>query len=213
MTRCPYSFPARSKRAMLAAIRDMGNPYWEGHTCYPFSWNVKAPYPFPMTAAELNPFHYDGGAFDAGLDAAWEKAWESGDRFNWMVEDMRDRADEYSTWPGDDGGSFKFQFVGRQGGHMVLESAFGFKLKGLTLAEMVEDIMPDWPLANIRRLYRALVCMTADFAPDKVREEYAHAIAYERFTWEEEQQEARAASAAAFAAELEASRPGMYQPA
>lgn len=71
MTKCPYSFPARSERAMLAAIRDMGNPYWDRHTCYPFSWNVKAPWPFPMTAAELAPYHYDGGAFDAGLDAAW----------------------------------------------------------------------------------------------------------------------------------------------
>lgn len=213
MTRCPYSFPARSKRAMLAAIRDMGRTYSERHARYPFSWNVKAPWPFPMTAAELKPYHYDGGSFDASLDAAWAAEWESGERFNWMVGDMRERADEYSSYPGDDGGSFKFGFAGRSGGHLVLESAYGFKLSGLTLAELVEDIMPDWPLAEVRRLYRVLVCMTADFASDKVREEYAWAIAFQRYQWEEEKRDEKAASGAAFAAELEASRPDMYQPA
>lgn len=213
MLKCPYSFPARSKRAMLAAIRDMGNPYWERHTCYPFSWNVKAPYPFPMTAAKLNPYHYEGEAFDPSLDAAWEAEWESGNRFDWLIEDMRRGADDYSSYPGEDQGSFRFGFAGRQGGHMVLESAFGYKLAGLTLAELVEDILPDWPLAEIKRLYRALVCMTADFAPDRVRETYAHAIAFQRYQWEEEKRDERAAHVAAFAAELESSRPDMYQPA
>ncbi len=213
MPRNPYRFPARSKRAMLAAIRDMGRQYWDRPDCYPFSWNVKAPWPFPMTAAELNLYHYEGDTFDARLDAAWEAAWEADDRFEWCVEDMRSRADEYSTWPGDDQGSFKFAFAGRQGGHMVLVSAFGFKLEGLTLAELVEDIMPDWPLWKVKRLYRALVCMTADFAPAKVREAYADAVAFLRYQWEEEKQEERAAHVAAFAAELESSRPDMYQPA
>ena len=163
---------------------------------------MKAPYPFPTKAEELNPYHYEGGSFDASLDAAWEAEWEDGDRFNWCVEGMRDRADEYASYPGDDQGSFKFHFVGRSGGHMVLESAFSFKLKGLTLAELVEDILPDRPMWEVKRLYRALVCMTADFAPDTVREEYARAIAYERFIWEEEKQGERAAHVAAFAAEM-----------
>lgn len=213
MTKCPYKFPARSKRALLAAIRDMGRPYWERPHSYPFSWNVKAPYPFPMKAEELNPYHYEGGTFDASLDAAWEADWEDVDRFNWCVESMRDRADDYSTWPGDDQGSFKFEFAGRSGGHMVLVSAFGFKLEGLTLAELVEDIMPDWPLWEVKRLYRALVCMTDDFSRDNVRIAYADAVAVQRYQWEEEQRDARAASVAAFAAEMESSRPDMYQAA
>ena len=210
MARCPYKFPARSRKAMLAAIESMARPYWDHGTAYAFSWDVKAPFPFPQSAADLNPYHYEGGAFNAAWDSAWEAELE--ERMGWIIERMRDRADEYSTWPGDDQGSFQFAFAGRQGGHMVLTHAFGIKLGGYTITELLEDRMPSGNPENVKRLYRALVCMTADFSRERVRDAFAYTVAFERLQWEEERQMAAQAAHEAYAAELTASRPDMYLP-
>lgn len=193
--KCPYKFPARSRKAMVEFMESIGSYYERPHR-YPFSWNVKLPYcPRSNEARTLNPFHPDGGQFAPALDDAWQAEMES-DYFDCrIIEDMRSGLDFYSVWPGVDQDEFKFSFAGRQGGHLILESAYGISLAGFDLESLL-DVQTDWGVdespytfAEVRRLYRAIVQMDSDFSAEHVRDAMLHAIAFQRAQWEEEQAE------------------------
>ena len=114
--KCPYRFPARSRKAMVAFMESIGGYYERPHR-YPFSWNVKLPYvPSANTARTLNPFHPEGGQFAPTLDDAWQAEMESDGFAYRLIEDMRSGLDFYSVWPGVDQDQFSFSFAGRQGG-------------------------------------------------------------------------------------------------
>lgn len=209
--KCPYSFPARSRAAMVAAIVAIARPYYDRPQRFAFSWNVKAPWPVPVTASQLAP--YAECALDPALDSAWEaECSDSIDRFRWLIEDMQRPfiEGEYCTYPGDDAGAFSFGFYGRQGGHLCLESAFGLRLEhiGDIEEELSDPAQTDFKF--LRRLYRALVVMDSDFSREKVREAFAYAWAWQRQQWEEDTKAERARVNAAIAADYEASRPDMY---
>jgi hypothetical protein len=212
MNKAPYSFPERSRAGMIRAIERIASPYYERHTGrFLFSWNVKLGYGSRYnSAAVLN--QYADSPLDSALDDAWQEELESNQyRFDWLVEVMRREVEDYSTYPGTDQGAFEFAFCGRQGGHMCLVSAFGQDMTGdiddfcAALADPEET-----PFSDLRRLYRALVCMEQDFSPSKVLGAYCYALAFQRSQWEEERREERKAANAATAAEYVASRPDMY---
>lgn len=193
--KCPYSFPARSRKAMVEFMESIGSYYERPHR-YPFSWNVKLPYcPRSNEARTLNPFHPDGGQFAPAQDDAWQEVMES-DRFDYrIIEDMRSGLDFYSVWPGVDEDQFEFSFAGRQGGHLILESAYGINFAGFDLESLL-DVQTEWGVdespytfAEVRRLYRAIVQMDSDFSHKRVRDAMLHAIAFARYQWEEEQAE------------------------
>lgn len=215
VNRCPYIFAERSRAGMIRAIVRIAAPYAERYQpAFLFSWNVKLHHGLPMTAAELAPHYDESGAFDPALDSAWEAECEgNSSRFEWLIEDMRRPYvdGEYCTYPGDDQGQFQFGFYGRQGGHLCLESAFGRDLRG-DIDDLAAELASreEWPFADLRRLYRALVCMDSDFGPDKVRKEAAYQWGFQRAQWEAEKRDERAAANAVYAAELEASRPDLY---
>lgn len=214
-SKSPYSFPARSRAAMIAAIEAIANPRSYDHRRWPFTWNVKLPYvPDLYTAERLNPEHYEGGTFDPSLDSAWEAEMQ-GESFDYhLIEDMRRQVEDYTDYDGND--SFKFHFNGRQGGWLVLEEAFGIKFADFDLSELSEGRTYDgypFRFETIRQLYRALTVMDHDFRPEAVRAEMIHQVAFMRLQWEEDRQAEREAANEALAAELEGSRPDMYQPA
>jgi hypothetical protein len=170
--------------------------YYERPHRYPFSWNVKLPYCSRSNEARtLNPFHPDGGQFAPALDDAWQTEMESDYFDSRIIEDMRSGLDFYSVWPGVDENEFKFSFAGRQGGHLILESAYGINFAGFDLESLL-DVQTEWGLdesaysfAEVRRLYRAIVQMDSDFSSEHVRDSMLHAIAFQRAQWEEEQAE------------------------
>lgn len=195
MSKCPYHFPARSREAMIQAMESIGG-YYESGRRFAFSWNVKLPYcNRDNEARTLNPFHPEGGQFAPALDDSWEKEMQS-DGFDWrIIEDMRGAVDFYSVWPGVDEGRFRFSFAGRQGGHLLLESAYGVDMSQLDFDDM-RDVKTEWGIERsewsfpeIRRLYRAIVQMDSDFSRDRVHDSMLHAIAFARYQWEEEQAE------------------------
>jgi hypothetical protein len=206
--KAPYSFPERSRAGMVKAIEAISSPYYDRPRSFAFSWNVKYPRGIDVTANGLAP--YAQAPLDPALDDAWQGESEKPERFDWLLEDTRRDVDEYSTYPGEDQGAFEFGFYGRQGGHLCLESAFGFDLSNMDdLAETLRD-PAETSFKDLRRLYRALVCMDSDFSRAKVRDAFAYAWAWQRMIWEEETKAERAHVNAAIAAEYEESRPDLY---
>lgn len=206
MAKHPYSFTARSRAAMLAAIGDIANRRYYDHVAWPFCWNVKLPYVPDSNEAEcLNPYSYDGTPFNPAWDDAWQGEME-GEWFDYnLIEDMRrSSVENYTTYDGDEP---ELTFGGRSGGWLILESLNGRKFRNLDLADL-EDA-EEWPFADLRRLYRALVVIDRDFAPDRVREAMLSAIAYQRGQWEESRREAESARNAAIAEEIQESRPDL----
>ncbi len=206
-----YSFPERSRAGMIRAIERIASPYYERRSGrFLFSWNVKLGFLVDDSAKGLAP--YAESPLDPALDDAWSAALES-DSWRWgcIAEDMGRDVEDYCTYPGNDQGQFSFGFYGRCGGNLCLESAFGQDMTGDIddFTAMLAD-KEETPFSDLRRLYRAIVCMDSDFSRAKVRESYCHHLAFMRQSWEEERREERAAYSAAFAAELEASRPDMY---
>lgn len=205
MAKCPYRFPARSRAAMIAAMESIGGyGGWNAprRRSYAFAWNVKIDVGGRDYQAEtLNPFHYDGGAFDASADSDFDSHLEESDSAFWQIaEDMRRTIDE-SEWSDYDGRTdFGFKFAGRSGGWLVLTSAHGRSMDGIDFDEMRED-KDEWPFADVRALYRSLMVMDSDFSRKAVRAEWLHNLAFYRQQWEEERERKREAGARAIMAE------------
>jgi hypothetical protein len=195
MAKCPYSFPARSRAAMADAIESIGHyrAYGYGSERYPFCWNVKLDGLWRSDAATLNAANSEHG-----LRPAWDSAFESyceGDSGQGVFErvqvSMWFQAENYSTWPGDDSGQWGFTLAGRSGGWLCLVDSPVGKIAGQSLEELVESIRltgegEEWPFANVRTLYRGLVCMDSDFTRDKVNAETRYQLAHVRAEWESE---------------------------
>lgn len=194
--KCPYSFPARSREAMIKAMEDVGGYSTRHSGGYPFAWNVKI-HRYPSTARELAE-HAEGEPFNPAWDDAWEREMESDDSFFWSICENMARhylEGDYSTWPGDDSGEFAFSIAGRSGGWLILESAYGWNMRGFDLDSLRDVQTPygieesDWTFAEVRKLYKAIMVMEADFASDKIQREYAYQVAFRRTQWEEERRE------------------------
>lgn len=199
MTKRPYSFPLRSRAAMTSYITDR-NKYIDHYTPFPFSWKVKA-----YNVDFENP---RGEPHDSSLDAKWS-AYIARNGYLWesAVEDaQRDYSEgDYTTYPGDDQGDWQFGFYGRQGGHICLEKWRGRQMYGrdFDLNEFVTALS----FADVRTLYRALVCMDSDFTCAKASENVEYHLAFQRSLWEEREHEKTTHAARC----LEASRPDMYR--
>jgi hypothetical protein len=198
-TKAPYIFPERSRAGMIDAIESISSQYYERHSdTFLFSWDVKMHWAAPTTAKELAPYAAAYGPFDPAFDEAWEAELESSPaRFSWLIEDMQRHYVDggYCTYPGNDQGQFEFGFYGRQGGHLCLVSAFGQDMTGDIddFCDLLRD-KEETPFSDLKRLYRALVCMDQDFAPAKVREAYGYAWAFQREQWEEQARDKRVES-------------------
>lgn len=198
MTKCPYTFPARSRVAMTAYLLDRRG-YCDHYTGFPFSWNVKA--------YHVSYEHPAGEALDAALDMEWLAEMESNcERYNWAVEDaQRHYADkEWTSYPGDDQGDWQFGFYGRSGGHLCLEEWRGLKLYGRDF--VAAEWLASLSFASLRAFYRGIVCADSDFTPRAACENIEAQLNWQRSQWEDEQH----AEQIEKARDLEASRPDMY---
>ena len=184
-TKCPYTYPAKSRKAMteyLTSHESYGgwNHPFRGYS--PLSWNVK-----------LGRTNNDGKRGEYTTTPEFDEAWEAYCESNnglWdlIVEDMQRQyiEGEYTTFPGDDQGRWKFGFAGRSGGHMLLE-----KWDDLDFLRHFsgEDDWAQW-LAEIgfytlRELYRAVRCMDTDFTRANIDSEFEYQLNFQRGQWEE----------------------------
>lgn len=194
--KCPYQFPLRSREAMLGYLRvhESYHPLnvWNGG--FVLSWDVKV----------YNPDwsgHSGSYTVDASLDAAWaahvqEQAAEL-DELVFEAARFLLSNGEYSTYPGDDQGQYTFFFNGRSGGHLCLASCdivpamytygvipFSFHDRG-----HYSEYLASLSYADLRTLYKAIVCMDSDFTRANATVAVNEQINFFRSQWEEEQRE------------------------
>ena len=206
-TPVPYAFPLKSRAAMTDYILDR-RAYVDRYTRHPFSWNVKAyrvDWIRPKGEATLDP----------ALDVEWAKHVEReygvyGVEPAAFNDAQRQYAEgEWTSYPGDDQGDWKFGFYGRCGGHLVLESWCG-----KSFSRMDEDDLRAYldgcDFAAVRKFYRALVCMDSDFTPANASANVESHVNLRRELWEEARREERDAALADFVERMEADRPDMY---
>ena len=208
----PYQFPLRSRQAMTAYLAEHES-YWPMNSWnggFVLSWNVKvyhADFSGHSGSEPLNPAYDD--KWDAYVDAHDYLFWHAcEDAASWLLDG------DYSTWPGDDRGSYRFMLNGRTGGHLCLMSCgivpqphrwsmapFIFEGRGHW-----QDYLSDLPFADLRRLYKAIACMDQDFTGRKVSSEISQHFNCYRSQWEADQDEALEDAAR----RLEATRPDLY---
>jgi len=197
-----YRWPLRSRKAMTEYILDDSRSYCDHHTRYTFSWNVKA-----------HSVDWDRPEGEYAFSEQRQEAWEAHvAKHSWVSETAFEDArrhlvdDEYTTYPGDDQGDWKFEFMGRSGGHLVLVGWSGSD----HIRSLDEETLSEWTFAEVRQLYRALVCMDHDFTPAKASENIEYHLNFLRMQWEEEQEEKEQAYIEKTAARIEAERPDLY---
>ena len=198
--RCPYTYPHRSRAGMTAYIVDR-TAHSDYHTTYPICWNVK------VYSADWSG-HAGDETVNARFDKAWDEYMNDNPEFSSMIFEDAGRTfseGEYTTYPGDDQGDWRFGFFGRSGGWLALTEWTGTKLYGrdFDLAEFCAALS----FTELRILYRALRCMDADITRDKVNEEVSFHVNFQRHQWEAD----RLAEEDENARDAEANRPDMYE--
>lgn len=210
--RNPYHFPLKSRQAMTAYLAEHES-YWPMNSWnrgFVLSWNVKvyrADYRGKHGSEPVNPAYDD--RWDAYVELNHDLFWHAcEDAARYLLDG------EYSTYPGDDQGAYRFMLNGRRGGHLCLMAcAIVPQPRRWRMAPFIFDDRADWEdylgglsFAELRRLYKAIACMDQDFTSEKVSAEISHHFNAYRSAWEAEQEEALEDEAR----RLEASRPDMY---
>lgn len=187
----PYTFPHRSKAAMIDYICGIGGYHSSRHDCYPLSFNVKAyscnfdfDHIWKRAAVDIN---MDVGPSDSVKnDPAQLKAYQDLARelhkkheehlWGWGQEDTWRGVKEDDThrclWSGESY-TVEYGLVGRSGGHLVVEHWNGFTFRGMSpedLRERLED-KGDSLHADLRFLYKCCRHWEHDFTCAKASAE------------------------------------------
>ncbi len=145
---------------------------------------------------KVHSFDTDGKSADypgnPRFDARWKKEVEADDQiFYEACSDATSmfRNDEYTTYPGDDQGDYKFEMEGRSGGWLVLDEVAGIgKLAWSSQTEM-EDALLALDASQLTKLYRVVVNLDHDLTTAKIDREMAYQYSFRRKQLEEEWQE------------------------
>lgn len=198
--KCPYNFPHKSRKAIIEYLSGIGG-YSERYERWPLEWNCKTYHAdfdgdtLRKHVSTLAPAH----------DTKWDEwlannqsAWE------WWIEDARSYYLDglYASYPGADQGDWHFQFAGRSGGHLVIESWRGNTLRGMNEDEFIEWLQElSW--RDLVAFYRGVVCLCKDVTPRNAANEIEFIAANYREQLEDEWNSAIADSFAEYQSQLE----------
>ncbi len=166
---CPYTFAAKTVGEALLYILNNRRAYYDRPTSYFFSWDVKA--------------NIDIDKTKGGDCPAWVRRLSRSDDLQQAYMDAQEyyRA-EWSSYPGDDQGEWKFAFCGRSGGHLCLEA-----WRGVTLND-ADDVLQYFACENaetIKAFYMGIVCADSDFTPERAKENVEAALEFLFEQWQE----------------------------
>jgi hypothetical protein len=188
--KCPYSYPHRSRKSQVQYLADHDSYGGWNHPnrgWSPLAWNVKI-----GTINWRSPKGEE--SLDAGLDDQWNQYVESNSElFYWICEDVARQylEGEYTTYPGDDQGDWKFCLAGRSGGHLLLSDWRGTDF--LSSFQNSEHWF-DWLTSGIttealNKLYRAVRCMDQDLERSRINAEFEYQLNFRRHEWEQQHME------------------------
>lgn len=189
--KCPYTFPHRSRAAMLAYLESAMQGYVDGRMYYPVSFNVKArglslsrekvwEMREQFVPAEVRDDPRNHAPYRSAYDEAYDAVAGDSDWFSMAVSAARDNVTESDThkslWGGRVDPSIEFRFVGRTGGHLVVSNWAYQSLYGRSKGEWI-DFLATREFDYVKSFYQFYRHWEQDFHPDRVREEltYHHA--------------------------------------
>ncbi len=190
-----YTFPARSRADMTDyLLSHVGYGGWNHpiRRWSPLAWNVKV-HSFDQTGQ-----CHGGEACDPLLNDEWLFYLKDND---WVISTAFEDAGryliegDYTTYPGNDQGDWRFCFGGRSSGWLILEIwkkdnfLKGFSGHGFRGTNEWFVYLKDLSFSDLRTLYRGVRCMDVDFTPLNARKEVSYQINFQRVLWEEKLRE------------------------
>ena len=216
MKRSPYSFPHRSRKAMLAYLADHESYVpmntWNGG--FVLAWNIKV-YRIDETG--------HSGDCDAPANARFDSQWRdeldsNPNIFNECCEDATRQytEGEWTNYPGIEQGEWQFGINGRSGGYMILTNAPSWcpapcRWRCFPMTWESRGDYQEWlgelDTATLKQFYRAIRVLDHDLRREACESEVSYQFAWRRSQWEESLIEKETCDAR----KLEKSRPDMYQ--
>jgi hypothetical protein len=193
MPKCPYTFPHRSRKAMLAYLSDHFGYHpmnsWNGG--FVLAWNIKV-HSFDEMGKSA-PADYP---VQARFDAQWrEHVNDNPELFNELCEDATRyyTHKEWTNYPGVEQGEWEFGINGRSGGYMILEEAPGWlpAPRRWRMASMIwesrsdyQDWLQELDTDTLRQFYRAVRVLDRDLRPEACAAELSYQASFARYNWE-----------------------------
>lgn len=130
---------------------------------------------------------------DPFLNDDWNEYFKENynDLWETCLEATRYQLDNYTTYPGDDGGDWKFCFGGRSGGWLILSSWKNYDFLSTYGSHSFTDMagwlsfLEDLSFSELKTLYRGVVCMDHDFSRENVENEVSYQLNFQRVLWED----------------------------
>lgn len=215
MSKCPYSFPDRTRKAMIAYLAAHCGYHpmnsWNGG--FVLSWNIK-----------VYNADYSGKSGDCDspvcerFDAQWDEYVRQNNELFW--EACSDAARQYmekewTNWPGIEQGEWGFSLNGRSGGHMILTEAPGWlpAPRAWAMSSMIWESraayqrwLAELDTKTLTQFYRAIRVLDHDLRREAVESEVSWQIALQRSQWEEDLIRAENCGAR----KMEGDRPDLY---
>ena len=182
----PYTYPHKTRIAITDYLFNHVSYGGWNHPCRkwsPLAWNVKV-----NNIDTTGKAGGKGELVDSKLDKDWENHFKQNEQelTSLIFEDSQCGYidEEYSTYPGNDQGDWKFCFGGRSGGWLILEEwkntnfLDGFDSNG-SWEIYLEEL--DWK--SLKTLYRGVRCMDQDFTRAKASENVSYELNFQRTLW------------------------------
>lgn len=191
-----YVLPAKTKKEAVAWIVNLAirRQRFFGQLCnHYFCWNVKLGVLDTSGHNETKDFKLDEkhddlwkAWFDKHADTVIQAACEEAA--------SQYREGEYTSYPGDDQGDWKFSQMGRSGGWMVLTHWRGHDMRTVGIGNL-EDWLHSLDDDSLFKLLVGLTCLEVDLDPHRVKANVEYYIAEQRAEKEREWAEADKATA------------------
>lgn len=194
MKRSPYTFPARSRKAMLAYLADHDGYYpmnsWNGG--FVLAWCIKV-----HNADYSGKFARADYPVQDRFDDQWREYCDADSELFW--EACRNATREYTdgdwtNYPGIEQGEWKFEINGRSGGYMVLDAApswlpapRAWRMSNMIWSDRASYVewLGELSTATLKRFYRAVRVLDRDLRPEACCNEISYQFAFQRHMWEE----------------------------
>ncbi|MCK5307111.1 MAG: hypothetical protein KAJ73_00735 [Zetaproteobacteria bacterium] len=193
--KCPYSYTARSRKAMTEFLTGIGGHC--DHDNYPLAFNVKA-HGVDLSFDHLwKKYHVEGSGEMAPKPS--DLTFQGGLEYRKLCKEQYDQHEDYLfEWGSDgarmgitDGDSYrmlwngklanvKFGFIGRQGGWLVIEEFEGYSLSGVYNSDFPE-FLAELTFKELRLLYRLAVQWVVDLGGDVASREIEYQAAFSLF--------------------------------
>jgi len=157
---CPYDYSLESRREIIQFLANHQMHKIDGpYSDWAFAWNIKV-HGFDTSG------HHPAYQNDPAFDERWEQFLEENDIF-WdeAADALSQYTDgEYTTYPGNDQGQYKFDVTGRSSGWLILREVEGLGKLSFDGQMELKDWLKELDDAELVSFYKLIVNVDKDTA-------------------------------------------------